>query len=428
MLDKLGLLSVFRESNNPMKVVRSRRVGGIGGVVGATDDPFGKEMELMRIGIPQLIKSDPVANETLVSKNDGTEMCGTVMRSALLKALAERLPTESLRLGNEVVGTQTAGVVKADDELTQTESPAATLWFADGTYSEPFDLVIGCDGVHSKIRASMFGAYTPKNAGIRIIFGCTGDDTEEGGPAAEDARPKEEHGQVHQWFGDGCYTLVYTAGGETTEKGKRKKQIKQHNVAVCIADDSEFDENAGWVESGFGRETAGETAGDTSSADVKSAKARLAALNALSTYGMPGDVIAVAEKCTRFFDVGVKYHDPLSSWSDENGNLALAGDSCHAMPPFLGQGANQALQDSWVLAEQLSEIGTTHSTKKEALLKYEAIRKPPTTQIMLSSRVIGFVETGNGLVGVVRDVAFGVLGKAGIAGKIFLKNAVPVLK
>ena len=137
---------------------------------------------------------------------------------------------------------------------------------------------------------------------------------------------------------------------------------------------------------------------------------------------------AVAKECTRFFDVGVKYHDPLSNWSDELGVFTLAGDSCHAMPPFLGQGANQALQDSWVLAEQLSLIGDVHSTKKEALEKYESIRKPPTTQIMLSSRVIGFVETGNGIVGNVRDVAFGVLGKLGIAGKIFLKNAVPVLK
>jgi hypothetical protein len=32
---------------------------------------------------------------------------------------------------------------------------------------------------------------------------------------------------VHQWFGDGCYTLVYTGGGEGN---------KQHNIAVCIAD------------------------------------------------------------------------------------------------------------------------------------------------------------------------------------------------
>lgn len=152
-------------------------------------------------------------------------------------------------------------------------------------------------------------------------------------------------------------------------------------------------------------------------------------MSALRTYEMPASVAAVAEKCDRFFDVGVRYHDPLGDWSDPLGVLVLAGDACHAMPPFLGQGANQALQDAWVLAEQLANMrANTAEEKKAALRRYESIRKPPTTAIMLSSRVIGFVETGSGLVSNVRDAAFGVLGKLGIAGKIFLKNAVPVLK
>ena len=52
-------------------------------------------------------------------------------------------------------------------------------------------------------------------------------------------RPQSEHGEAHQWFGDGCYTLVYTAGGKGVEH-------KQHNIAVCIADDTETDENPEW--------------------------------------------------------------------------------------------------------------------------------------------------------------------------------------
>jgi len=36
--------------------------------------------------------------------------------------------------------------------------------------------------------------------------------------------------------------------------------------------------------------------------------------------------------------------------------MVLAGDSCHAMPPFLGQGANQSLQDAWCVAECLSRV------------------------------------------------------------------------
>jgi hypothetical protein len=37
------------------------------------------------------------------------------------------------------------------------------------------------------------------------------------------------------------------------------------------------------------------------------------------------------------------------------------------------------------------------------------------------------VETGGGVVGLARDVAFAGLGATGVAGKIFLENALPRL-
>ena len=49
----LGLLSVFRRLNNPMKLVRSRRVSG---------DRF----QLMNIDIPRLIRDDAEAATKLV--------------------------------------------------------------------------------------------------------------------------------------------------------------------------------------------------------------------------------------------------------------------------------------------------------------------------------------------------------------------------
>lgn len=419
VLDKLGVLATFREHNNPMRVVRTRRVGG---------DLLG-QTELMNIEIDALIRNDAAARDSLISSTDGDAMCGTVMRCDLLRALGERVPRDWLRLGPkyEVVGAHKSAT--RIDERTKKRVPVSTLQFADGTYSAPYDLIVGCDGIKSKVRSAMFGPYESKSSGIRIVFGCTGDG--EVTEACEGARPEGEHGEIHQWFGDGCYALVYTAGGSLDKK--------QHNVAVCIADDDpDVDENAEWrlsegvrFDDGVNDASSVTREGEKQPLDgvEKNARARSAALAALRLYEMPKSVKNVAENCDRFFDVGVRYHDPLSNWSDDLGVFCLAGDACHAMPPFLGQGANQALQDAWVLAEQLARARDDSAEEKTAALRrYEAIRKPPTTAIMLSSRVIGFVETGSGLVAVARDAAFGVLGKLGIAGKIFLKNAVPTLE
>lgn len=386
VLEKLGLLSTFRRLNNPMRVVRTRR---------ATPD----RTQLMRVDVPDLIRSDPTSRASLVAE-DGEPVCGTVMRADLLRALSDALPEDTLRLGREVTG---ARALDGPDG-------GASLVFADGSTSDRFDLVVGADGIKSAVRASAFGDAPAKYSGIRIVFGCTAEGDES---ASVSARDPAEHGEVHQWFGDGCYTLVYTAGGGETRRDAAK--TRQHNIAVCVSDEPSTDENAEWTRAG---------GNDAAKTD---ADAKAACLRAIDAYDMPEDVRRVAERCDRFFDVGVHYHDPLPRWRDASGAVVLAGDSCHAMPPFLGQGANQSLQDAWCLAERLSKVGGAYGDVKEALDAYESTRKPPTEQIMLSSRLIGFVETGRGPVALARDAAFLGLGAVGVAGKIFLKNAVPVL-
>ncbi|ATY09885.1 FAD-dependent oxidoreductase [Amycolatopsis sp. AA4] len=62
------------------------------------------------------------------------------------------------------------------------------------------------------------------------------------------------------------------------------------------------------------------------------------------------------------------------------GRIALLGDSAHAMPPFLGQGGCQALEDAVVLASRLQK-----STVDEALRRYDAERRPRTQKVAKSS-------------------------------------------
>ena len=96
------------------------------------------------------------------------------------------------------------------------------------------------------------------------------------------------------------------------------------------------------------------------------------------------------------------------------------------MPPFLGQGANQSLQDAWCLAERLSKVGGAYGDVKEAL--DASLARPKTADgTSQPSRLIAPRRDGGGPVALARDAAFLALGAAGVAGKIFLKNAMPVL-
>ena len=73
---------------------------------------------------------------------------------------------------------------------------------------------------------------------------------------------------------------------------------------------------------------------------------------------------------------------PLERWT--LGRVGLLGDSAHAMLPFFGQGAAQAVEDAAVLAKCLA--GTGPEGVADGLQRYEALRKPRASQVQLMSR------------------------------------------
>lgn len=66
-----------------------------------------------------------------------------------------------------------------------------------------------------------------------------------------------------------------------------------------------------------------------------------------------------------------------------HGRVALLGDAGHSMPPDLGQGGCQAMEDAWVLADSLL---TTNLSVADALRRYEGKRLPRTTEIIERAR------------------------------------------
>ncbi|WP_241673108.1 FAD-dependent monooxygenase [Lacisediminimonas profundi] len=71
---------------------------------------------------------------------------------------------------------------------------------------------------------------------------------------------------------------------------------------------------------------------------------------------------------------------PLQKWSD--GRVTLLGDACHSTLPYLAQGANMAIEDGYVLGRALAQESTDPVA---ALLRYEKARVERTTRIVNKS-------------------------------------------
>jgi salicylate hydroxylase len=72
---------------------------------------------------------------------------------------------------------------------------------------------------------------------------------------------------------------------------------------------------------------------------------------------------------------------PMARWSV--GRVTVLGDACHAMLPFMAQGAAQAIEDGATLAACLSQIGA--GDMPEVLRRYEALRLPRASRIQALS-------------------------------------------
>ncbi|MGB5863070.1 MAG: FAD-dependent monooxygenase, partial [Sulfitobacter sp.] len=87
--------------------------------------------------------------------------------------------------------------------------------------------------------------------------------------------------------------------------------------------------------------------------------------------GMAGAMIGAVEATTLW---GLHRHPVAPVW--QAGGVALLGDAAHPTLPFLAQGANMALEDAWVLADHVTQLGIA------ALPDYEVLRKPRVTRVI----------------------------------------------
>src|SRR5262252_7997398 len=248
----------------------------------------------------------------------------TVHRADLLDVLADALP---------------AGIVTLGKRCTEVlpDGDIAVARFADGGEIEA-DVIVGADGIHSPVRASLFGPDAPRFTGKICYRSVVRPGAVRGG------RPSTEGAQ---WFGPHGTIVLYPLRGE-----------ELINV-VCHYDDDGY-RHESWIAE-CGRE------------------------EVLERYaGWHESLPRLFAAADTWYKWALYDRDPIPQWT--RGRVTILGDAAHPMLPYLGQGACQAIEDGAVLATALSAEAADPLT---GLARYERTRRPRASQVVLAARERG---------------------------------------
>ncbi|MBL0897926.1 MAG: FAD-dependent monooxygenase [Reyranella sp.] len=241
-------------------------------------------------------------------------------RGDLAGLLADALPKERTHAGHRLVGIE--------------EKSDRIVAHFDGGSSAEADLLIGADGIHSRVRHLTFGPEKPRFTGCVAWRGLV--------PAERIAHLDIEVAS-HNWMGPGGHCVHYWVSA------KRLMNV------VCIV------ERGNWTSESW-----------TDRGDVAEILARY--------EGWHPTVRSLIAAFPETFIWALHDRSPLPAWT--KGRVALLGDACHPMLPMMAQGAAQAIEDGAALAALLS---STKDDLPAVLARYEALRKPRATRLQEAS-------------------------------------------
>ena len=195
----------------------------------------------------------------------------------------------------------------------------------------PAAYVIGADGIHSKVRAGLFGADRPTFTGVVAWRGLVA----MAKLPAHLSRPVGTN-----WLGPNGHVLHYPV---------RRGEIMNF-ISFVERDDWQVES---WVTQGTG----GELANDF--------------------RGWHEDVHTMIRHIDTPYKWALMVRGPMPRWS--KGRVTLLGDACHPTLPFLGQGGVMAVEDGYILAACLSKYFADPAT---AFARYEDARRERTAAVV----------------------------------------------
>jgi 2-polyprenyl-6-methoxyphenol hydroxylase-like FAD-dependent oxidoreductase len=191
--------------------------------------------------------------------------------------------------------------------LAQGDAVSAT--FSDGT-TEKFDLVVGSDGIDSSVRGLLFPSARPRYMGMTSWLIWM-------------PNVKAQTGAITVVLGNGKVFGMYPTNGQ------------QH---AC----------------GYFAMSAPPAADDPSPERIKNLKEHYSDLAGV----MPEMLACLPEHPEEIF-----HHDheqvDVGAWHE--GRIALLGDAAHAFSPLMGMGASMAMEDAFVLSQELARSGDVPS-------------------------------------------------------------------
>jgi salicylate hydroxylase len=211
-----------------------------------------------------------------------------------------------------------------------TDDDHAEVQFEDGE-SMYAAYVIGADGIHSKVRAGLFGTDRPEFTGCVAWRGLV---------PMEKLPPHLQTMLGTNWLGPHGHVLHYPV---------RRGEIMNF-ISFVERDDWQVES---WVTQG----TKDELANDF--------------------RGWHSDVHEIISQIETPYKWALMVRGPMPRWSQ--GRVTLLGDACHPTLPFLGQGGVMAIEDGYVVAACLDKYFDDPTT---AFARYEEIRRERTATVV----------------------------------------------
>jgi salicylate hydroxylase len=256
----------------------------------------------------------------------------TIHRADVLTALTDALPAGQVTFGKRM------RALRETDE-------GVVLEFADGAI-ETVDVVIGADGIHSRVRAALFGEEKPRFTGVVSFRSVV---------PTERVKDVPEIAAFTKWWGPNPQSQIVTFP---------LNQGRDTFVFATTGQDS-------WHEESW-----------TSPGDVVELR---------SFYrDFHPDARKLLDACTETLKSALYEREPLVQWS--RGHVTLVGDACHPMLPFMAQGACQAIEDAVVLGRCLGPAAD-RAQAATALQTYAKARQERTAKIQIGSRGNQWMKT-----------------------------------